>query len=420
MKSNKKTKKRRTQHYRTRQYKNTYNKTKNKKQYGGTVSDTVNTVNDVANNINNAVQTGQMVASATDEEQNQEPGDGVVEVVENSGDKNTPIGKAINDTFNEDGDQPAQPAQPAQSDELQKYLQYIQDHPTFIQSTLSNVVVKPTAYLINELASLLNVDMNNPHKLKTQLDEMADSIQDPDERNKVLNYNAQVLAVYLSASKPSIDIISGIFSQEVSEVLGDITYNAITKLQNMIPIFAIPQLLNEIPLMLMSIVQAATTLAQLTSSGATSTQQNLQQLNKSIMNEVDVKNKLVIEQKKQAEILEKQNKLVEFILEKPEIIDHYIEYLNKYKNEKLTVNDIIPNSSNITDPDLDANLDLPSESELKQPSETNQNQNQNQNMTGGKTTKPKITNRINMDKEHDNLLYAIKESLNEYNKKQSK
>ena len=386
MKSNKKMKtmkKRRTKFI--KQYKHTY---KNKKQYGGTVTNSINTVNNVANNISNTIQdVQQTVAISTDE--SQEPGTGVVKVVEKSGDTKTPIGTAIEKTFNSD-----QSDQPAESDQLQKYLQYIQNNPNFIQSTLSNIVVKPTAYLINELASLLNVDMNNPEKLKTQLDEMADSIQDPVERNKVLNYNAQVLAVYLSASKPSIDIISGIFSQEVSEILGDIIYNMSAKIQNMIPGLG---LFNDIPQMLMSIVQATTTLAQLTSTGATSTQQNLQELNNSIMNEVDVKNKLVIEQKKQAEILEKQNKLVEFILEKPEIINSYIKYLNKYKNEKITINDIIPTSSKITD----SNLDLP-----------------HTNMTGGKK---KSTTRTTMsNKDYDTLLNAIKESLNDYNKNQSK
>jgi len=384
----------------TNQYKKTYKSTyKNKKQYGGNVADTVS---ELVYNADNAIQTGQITASATVQEQNQEPGDGVVDIVNNAGDNNTEYGKAINTAFNQDGDTTDQSNQTNQSNEkseqLQKYLQYIQNNPSFIQSTLSNIVVKPVAYLINDLASLLNLDMNNPDKLKTHLDEIADSIQDPVERNKVLNYNAQVLAVYLSASKPSIDIISGIFSQEVSEVLGDIIYNMSAKIQNMVPIFAIPQLLNEIPLMLMSIVQAATTLAQLTSTGATSTQENLQQLNKSIMNEVDVKNKLLIEQKKQAEILEKQNKLVEFILEKPEIIDSYIKYLNKYKNEKFTINDIIPNSNKITDSNLDSNLDLPGT-----------------NMTGGRRNKS--TTITNMDKEHENILNAIKESLNDYNKR---
>jgi hypothetical protein len=398
MKSNKKMKtmkKRRTKL--TNQYKNTYKNTyKNKKQYGGTV---IENINNAVNNASNAIQTGQMTASATVQEQNQEPGDGVVDIVNNAGDNSTPIGKAINTAFNQDGDTTDESNQSNQSNEkseqLQKYLQYIQNNPSFIQSTLSNIVVKPTAYLINELASLLNVDMNNPDKLKTHLDEMADSIQDPVERNKVLNYNAQVLAVYLSASKPSIDIISGIFSQEVSEILGDVIYNMSTTIQNMIPGLS---LFNDIPQMLVSIVQATTTLAQLTSTGATSTQENLQQLNKSIMNEVDVKNKLVIEQKKQAEILEKQNKLVEFILEKPEIIDSYIKYLNKFKNEKITINDIIPNSNKIRDSNLDSNLDLP-----------------DTNMTGGRRNKS--TTRRNMDKEHDNILNAIKESLNEYNKR---
>jgi len=235
------------------------------------------------------------------------------------------------------------------------------------------------------LGSLLNIEMNNPDKLKTQLDEMANSIQDPVERKKVLNYNAQVLAVYLTASKPSIDIISGIFSQEVSQILSDIIYNMSMSVQNMIPGLG---LLNDIPQMLISIVQAMTTLAQLTSTGATSTQQNIQELNKSIMNEVDVKNKLVIEQKKQAEILEKQNNLVEFILEKPEIINSYIQYLNKFKNEKITINDIIPNSET--------------------------------NMTGGKIkTQPQTRTTIS-NKDHDIILNAIKESLSEYNKNQSK
>jgi len=388
MKSNKKTKKRRTQYYRTRQYKNIYNKTKNKKQYGGNDPNSlINHVNNKLYELNNNIQNVQMNTSSNPD--SQLPGDGVVEDVKNSGDTNTPIGRAIEKTFGTDDTDEAgqsdQSAQPAQPDQLQKYLEYIQANPTFIQSTLSNVVVKPTAYLIRELGSLLNIEMNNPDKLKTQLDEMANSIQDPVERKKVLNYNAQVLAVYLTASKPSIDIISGIFSQEVSQILSDIIYNMSMSVQNMIPGLG---LLNDIPQMLISIVQAMTTLAQLTSTGATSTQQNIQELNKSIMNEVDVKNKLVIEQKKQAEILEKQNNLVEFILEKPEIINSYIQYLNKFKNEKITINDIIPNSET--------------------------------NMTGGKIkTQPQTRTTIS-NKDHDIILNAIKESLSEYNKNQSK
>jgi hypothetical protein len=378
MKSNKKSNKK-SKKMRIKQNKKN-NRTKCKKQYGGYITETVNDITNKVNDLNNVAQTGQMVASSTDPQYNQIPGDGVPDIVNESGDGNTPIGKAINNTFNSD-ETPDQ--SPQNSGDLQKYLAYIQENPNFIQSSLSNIVVKPTAYLINELGSLLNVKMNNPENLKTKLDEMADSIQDPKERNKILNYNAQVLAVYLSASKPSIDIISGIFSQEVSEILGDVVYNISasiqTSIQNMIPGLT---LFNDIPLMLASIAQATTTLAQLTSTGATSTQENLQQLNKSIMNEVDVKNKLIIEQEKQADILEKQNKLVEFILEKPEIINSYIEYLNKVENENRTIDDIIPNDKN---------------------------------MTGGRRKKQVILER-NLDKEHETIMDAIKDSLNEYNK----
>ena len=374
---------------------------KNRKQYGGSVTDAFNT-------LNTAIQNGQQVAMSTDEEQNQEPGDGVVKVVNDAGDKNTPIGKAINNTFNQDdnsdqSDQSGQSGQQnQQSDQLQKYLAYIKQHPYFIQSAISNIMIKPTAYLINELASLLNLDMNNPQKLKTHLDEIANSIEDPVKRAKVLNYNAQVLAVYLSASKPSIDIISGIFSQEVSEILGNLIYNISSRIQNMIPGL---NFFNDIFLMISSIAQATATLSQLTSTGAISTQENLQNLNKSIMNEVDVKNKLVIEQKKQANILEKQNKLVAFILANPKIINSYIEYLNKYKNEKLTVNDIIPNSNKITDPNLDPNLDLPQDSKI---------------IVGGKKKNTRIINESNMDNTRDYILNAIKESLNDYNRIQTK
>jgi len=374
---------------------------KNRKQYGGSVTDAFNT-------LNTAIQNGQQVAMSTDEEQNQEPGDGVVKVVNDAGDKNTPIGKAINNTFNQDdnSDQTGQSGQSGQqnqqSDQLQKYLAYIKQHPYFIQSAISNIMIKPTAYLINELASLLNLDMNNPQKLKTHLDEIANSIEDPVKRAKVLNYNAQVLAVYLSASKPSIDIISGIFSQEVSEILGNLIYNISSRIQNMIPGL---NFFNDIFLMISSIAQATATLSQLTSTGAISTQENLQNLNKSIMNEVDVKNKLAIEQKKQANILEKQNKLVAFILANPKIINSYIEYLNKYKNEKLTVNDIIPNSNKITDPNLDPNLDLPQDSKI---------------IVGGKKKNTRIINESNMDNTRDYILNAIKESLNDYNRIQTK
>lgn len=381
MKSNKKTMKK----MRIKLNKNTYkknNRTKHKKQHGGDITQTLNAIKNQADNLNYAVQDAQMITSSTVPQSNQDSSDGVKSVIVDSGDANTTMGNIIEKGLGSDSQDQSeeQPEQPDQSEEkskqLQSYLNYIQQHPNFVQSVLSNILVKPTAYIINDLGSLLNIEMNNPEKLKTQLDEMADSIQDPVERNKILNYNAQVLAVYLSASKPSIDIISGIFSQEVSEILGDVIYNMSTTVQNMIPGLS---LFNDIPQMLVSIVQATTTFAQLTSTGATSTQQNLQQLNKSIMNEVDSKNKLVIEQKKQADILEKQNKLVEFILEKPEIIDSYIKYLNKTKNEKLDINDIIPPS----DPNM---------------------------MTGGRRK-----NRANLDKERETILNAIKESLNDYN-----
>ena len=381
MKSNKKTMKK----MRIKLNKNTYkknNRTKHKKQHGGgNTTNTINTITNQANNFNNLLYKGQPVANSTVSQYNQEPSDGVVDVVNESGDASTTMGKIIekglgSDSQDETEEQPEKPDQSEEkSKQLASYLNYIQQNPNFVQSALSNILVKPVAYIINDLGSLLNVEMNNPEKLKTQLDEMADSIQDPVERNKILNYNAQVLAVYLSASKPSIDIISGIFSQEVSEILGDVIYNMSTTVKNMLGL----SLFNDIPQMLLSIVQATTTLAQLTSTGATSTQQNLQQLNKSIMNEVDSKNKLVIEQKKQADILEKQNKLVEFILEKPKIIDSYIKYLNKTKNENLDVNDIIPPS----DPNM---------------------------MTGGGRK-----NRANLDKERETILNAIKESLNDYN-----
>ena len=379
------------------------------KQYGGTAIDTIN-------NLNNTLLTGQTVASSTNAQQNQDPSDGIDIVVKNAGDDNTSMGKIIKNGLDPDGSQDetnetnetneTDPNQTNQkSKQFNEYLAYIQKNPNFIQSTLSTILVKPTAYVINELGSLLNVDMNDPEKFKTQWDEMnqnANMIDDPIQRNKVLNYNAQVLAVYLTASKPSIDIISGIFSQEVSEVLGDIIYNMSTKIQNMIPIFAIPRLFNDIPLMIMSIVQAGTTLAQLANTGAVSTQENLQKLNNSIMNEVDVKNKLIIEQTKQAEILEKQNKLVEFILEKPEIIDSYIQYLNKYKNENIDIKNVIPEST--TGTNQESNQELNNTDTIR--------------MSGGNSTRTNKKN--NMEKVHESILYAIKESLNDYNKMQSK
>ena len=392
----------------TNKNKNTYKNThKKSKQQGGTVIDTINQVND-------AVQRGQNVAGSINAQQNQDQSDGVNIVVKNAGDDNTSMGKIIKTGLDPDGSQddpndPNETNNPDQSsqksDQFNKYLAYIQRNPNFIQSTLSTILVKPTAYVINELGNLLNVDMNDPEKFKTQWDEMnqnANMIEDPIQRNKVLNYNAQVLAVYLTASKPSIDIISGIFSQEVSEVLGDIIYNMSNKIQNMIPIFAIPRLFNDIPLMIMSIVQAGTTLAQLANTGAISTQENLQKLNNSIMNEVDVKNKLIIEQTKQAEILEKQNKLVEFILEKPEIIDSYIQYLNKYKNENIDIKNVIPEST--TGTNQESNQELNNTDTIR--------------MSGGNSTRTNKKN--NMEKVHESILYAIKESLNDYNKMQSK
>lgn len=411
LKTMKKMKMKPTKRY-TKTHKNTYKKTK---QTGGTVGDTIDTLNNVANKITNAVQTGQTVAMSTNAQQDQDSTDGIKRIINNTGVVDTSMGKIIDTGLDTDGsqDDPNESNDSEQSSQKSKqfneYLAYIQKNPNFIQSTLSTILVKPTAYVINELGNLLNVDMNDPEKFKTQWDEMnqnANMIDDPIQRNKVLNYNAQVLAVYLTASKPSIDIISGIFSQEVSEVLGDIIYNISSKIQNMMmPIFAIPRLFNDIPLMIVSIVQAGTTLAQLANTGAVSTQENLQKLNNSIISEVDVKNRLIIEQAKQAEILEKQNKLVEFILEKPEIIDSYIQYLNKYKNENIDIENIIPGLN------TDANQQY------------NQQYNNTETigMTGGRTTKQtKTTNTNNMDKLQESILDAIKESLNDYNKIQSK
>jgi len=389
----------------TNKNKNTYKKIK---QHGGTVIDNINQFND-------AVQTGQTVSSSTNAQQNQDPSNGVGNIVDGAGVDNTTMGRIIKTGLDPDGSQ-GEPNESDQSNQksqqFNEYLAYIQKNPNFIQSTLSTMLVKPTAYVINELGNLLNVDMNDPEKFKTQWDEMnqnANMIDDPIQRNKVLNYNAQVLAVYLTASKPSIDIISGIFSQEVSEVLGDIIYNISSKIQNMMmPIFAIPRLFNDIPLMIMSIVQAGTTLAQLANTGGISTQENLQKLNNSIISEVDVKNKLIIEQAKQAEILEKQNKLVEFILEKPEIIDSYIQYLNKYKNENIDIENIIPGLN------TDANQQSNQQSNHTDTTDTI-------GMTGGRTNKQTKTNKINnMDKLQESILDAIKESLNDYNKMQSK
>jgi len=412
MKSNKKTKKRKTQHYKTRQYKNTNNKTKNKKQYGGTgtgtLADTINTVNNVANDIDNRLQQGQNAASSTDS--SQEPGDGVPGIIKDAGDENSGMGEIVYDALNQDSQSPQSenPEQSAKkSEQLQKYLQYIQNNPNFIQSAFSNILVKPAAHVINELGSLLNITMNNPQHFQTQLDEMADSIQDEKQREKVLNYNAQILAVYLSASKPSVDIISGIFAEEFSEMAGDIIYNMSTKIQNMIPIFAIPQLFNE---MLMSISQLMTTLSQLTSTGFSSIDENLQQFNRSIMNETNVKNKLIAEQKIQADILEKQNKLVNFILENPKVINFYIQYLNEYQDKDITINDIIPNSSEITDPNLEPNLDLNLDS-----------QGNNTSSWAGAGGKRKTNTRTPpTNKDYETILNAIRESLNDYNKNQSK
>jgi hypothetical protein len=234
---------------------------------------------------------------------------------------------------------------------------------------------------------------------------MANSIQDKTQREKVLNYNAQILAVYLSASKPSVDIISGVVAEEFSEIAGDIIYNMSTKIQNMIPIFGIPQLFKE---MLMSISQLMTTLSQLTSTGFSSIDENLQQFNRSIMNETNVKNKLITEQKIQADILEKQNKLVNFILENPEVINVYIQHLNEYQDKNLTINDIIPN----LEPNLEPNLD--------------ENNPSSWEGAGGKRkTRSRPYSRPHLktpttNKDYETILNAIKESLNDYNKNQSK
>jgi len=337
--------------YRRKNVTNHNNKYKHRflnKQIGGISGVTATT----AENIMNDYLQGQMVASSTDQAMNQSPGDGVVDVINASGDDSTDLGSSINNVYSDgsftqptqttESTQSTQPIQPnSTTEKLQKYLQYMRNNPSFIQSTLLNLVVKPAAVLIDELGKLLNMDMNNPEKVKLELDEMANSIQDPEERNKILNYNAQVLAVYLTASKPSIDIISGIFSQEITEIMSDFIYNMYNELtgsiQKMVPILALPSVIfNDIPLMLISIIQAMTTITQLAANGYVSTQESVQRINKSIMKKADANMNLAIEEQKKADILEKQNKLVQFILEKPEIIDSYVKYLNKVKQNNTT------------------------------------------------------------------------------------
>ena len=351
------------------------------KQHGGISG--VNAAENAAENIINAYQQGQMIASSTDQEMNQLPGDGVADVINNAGDNNTDLGSSINNVYSDGsyGSSTQQTQPNSTAEKLQKYLQYIRNHPSFIQSMLLNLVVKPAAVLIDEVGKLLNMDMNNPEKVKLELDEMANSIQDPEERNKILNYNAQVLAVYLTASKPSIDIVSGIFSQEITEIMSDFIYNMYNELtgsiQKMVPILALPSVIfNDIPLMLISIIQAMTTITQLAANGYVSTQESVQRINKSIMKKADANMNLAIEEQKKADILEKQNKLVQFILEKPEIIDSYVKYLNK----------------------------------VKQNNTTEVNGMNNNNMVGG--NKKYTSSQVNKER----LLNEIKKSLQEYNR----
>lgn len=93
-------------------------------------------------------------------------------------------------------------------------------------SSLWDLAVQPITIILSELYNILKTgSIKNPNELKTKLDNLANSIEDPDVKNMVLNYNSQIMYIYLNDINPSVNILSNVFSKPISKVLDNIIRN---------------------------------------------------------------------------------------------------------------------------------------------------------------------------------------------------
>jgi len=104
-------------------------------------------------------------------------------------------------------------------------LHQFYDNP-FKLITLWNLAVQPIPKIIAELYNILKTgNIKNPDEVRAKLDKMANEIKDPDVKNQVLNYNSEIMNVYLNSIAPSINIISNILSQSVTDTIINVINN---------------------------------------------------------------------------------------------------------------------------------------------------------------------------------------------------
>ena len=104
-------------------------------------------------------------------------------------------------------------------------LNQFYDNP-FKLITLWNLAVQPIPKIIAELYNILKTgNIKNPDEVRAKLDKMANEIKDPDVKNQVLNYNSEIMNAYLNSIGPSINIISNILSQPVTDIIINVINN---------------------------------------------------------------------------------------------------------------------------------------------------------------------------------------------------
>jgi hypothetical protein len=92
--------------------------------------------------------------------------------------------------------------------------------------TLLDLSLQPIIRITNELYNILKSGhINNPNELKIKLDTMANSIQDIEVKNQVLNFNSQILNVFTTNIYPSMNIISNVISTPISKILENLIKN---------------------------------------------------------------------------------------------------------------------------------------------------------------------------------------------------
>ena len=96
----------------------------------------------------------------------------------------------------------------------------------FKLNTLWDLAVQPITKIISELYVILKTgSITNPNELQAKLDTMANEIEDPDVKSLVLNYNSQIMNVYLNSINPSINIINKTSSLPISEIITNLIKN---------------------------------------------------------------------------------------------------------------------------------------------------------------------------------------------------